>query len=192
MSLIKAVGGKISDTVARIMRLDAASHALIIITHAHHHIHSEEMFRFWAYDADLDDTETLEFLLTTPNTAEWGHFEWEVKGAVTTLVEFFEDCTHTANVAQTIFNADRNSSDPSTITIATHNDDGADGTLFDGDSFGISTGFGGAAISGGGEGRGGHEWLLKQNTKYLIRITSGADNNNVSLKLAWYEHTNKD
>jgi hypothetical protein len=33
--------------------------------------------------------------------------------------------------------------------------------------------------------------ILKQNTAYLFRITSGADGNNVSWLAEWYEHTRK-
>ena len=49
----------------------------------------------------------------------------------------------------------------------------------------------GKLIAGGGDARSDGEWVLKQNTKYLIVVTSGADNNNVSLVLGWYEHTDK-
>jgi len=33
--------------------------------------------------------------------------------------------------------------------------------------------------------------FMKQNTKYLIRITSGTAGNLTNLALTWYEHTNK-
>ena len=36
------------------------------------------------------------------------------------------------------------------------------------------------------------EFVLKQNTKYLIRITSNSDANKVTTALEWYEHTDKD
>jgi len=36
------------------------------------------------------------------------------------------------------------------------------------------------------------ELILKQNSKYLFRITNGATANNVSILLTWYEHTNKE
>ncbi len=44
----------------------------------------------------------------------------------------------------------------------------------------------------GGESRRTDEIILKQNTTYLRRFTSGSDDNIVSFKASWYEHTNKD
>ena len=44
---------------------------------------------------------------------------------------------------------------------------------------------------GGGEARALHEWVLKQNTKYLLRITSHTDANVISVSFDWYEHTNE-
>jgi len=41
----------------------------------------------------------------------------------------------------------------------------------------------------GTEGR--LEDILKQNTEYLFKFTSVGDNNEGSLGLDWYEHTNK-
>lgn len=34
------------------------------------------------------------------------------------------------------------------------------------------------------------EWILKSNTKYLIRVTNSVINANVDLKLTWYEILN--
>ena len=192
MSFFGTLKGLISDTVARIVRVDPSTNTLQAITYPHHEVHGGSMFRFWTYDADLDDTNTIDLIITTPNTTEWGHFEWEVIGALKTLVQLFEGTTHTPGAAQAIFNANRNSAHANTLTIHISNDDNADGTVIDGVSFGVATGAGINAVSGGGEGRGGHEWELDQNNKYLFRVTSGADNNNVTIKFSWYEHTDKD
>lgn len=35
------------------------------------------------------------------------------------------------------------------------------------------------------------EKILKQNTKYIIRITSGTNDNLTNIQLDWYEHTNR-
>lgn len=35
------------------------------------------------------------------------------------------------------------------------------------------------------------EIILKQNTKYILRVTSGTNGNLTNLYLSWYEHTNK-
>jgi len=44
---------------------------------------------------------------------------------------------------------------------------------------------------GTSEARALAEIILKQNTVYAFRITGAADNGNATIKLAWYEHTNK-
>jgi hypothetical protein len=44
--------------------------------------------------------------------------------------------------------------------------------------------------AGGGNATNEAEFILKQNTAYLIRGTSRADGNSVSIILDWYEHTN--
>lgn len=51
-----------------------------------------------------------------------------------------------------------------------------------------STGVGGADITG--EHRGDAEFVLKQNTKYLIRGTANANGIKISIGGDWYEHTN--
>jgi hypothetical protein len=49
----------------------------------------------------------------------------------------------------------------------------------------------GSGRSVGGGDRATQEFILKQNTKYLIRINNQTTNNNyMALKLSWYEHTN--
>ena len=43
----------------------------------------------------------------------------------------------------------------------------------------------------GGSGGSRREFILDQNIAYLIRATSRADANAISIILDWYEHTNK-
>ena len=50
----------------------------------------------------------------------------------------------------------------------------------------------GSGKSSGGGTRDNNEFILKQNTAYLLRITEGnVANTNINWELDWYEHTNK-
>ena len=162
-----------------------------VIDYAHHEIHGGSHYNFSATDGDLDSGQVLEFILTTANTTSWPHLIVSAYGALHTRFEIYEATTHTTNVLQTSYNNNRNSVNTAGMTIHTSNDDGADGTMIFEAEFGIDTGGGSNRRSGGGEARGDSEFVLKQNTKYLVRIESQTDNNVVSLDLAWYEHTDK-
>lgn len=192
MSYFKTIWGLISDTVARAVRIDSSTHAMESIDYAHHEVHGGSHFTFTARDADLDTAQTMEYLIVTPDTTKWAHLILTVDAQLETLFQFFEDATHTVLAAQNVYNNNRNSATANTITVNTHNADGADGTEIYGSLFGIDTGGGVNRIAGGGADRGDQEWILKQNAKYLVMITSNTDDNIVSLKLSWYEHTDKD
>lgn len=173
------------------VRIDASTNALESIDYAHHEIHSGSHFEYTEYDAALDATNTIDVLITVPNTTKWPHMIFSVDGALQTLVQVFETCTHTAGAAKTPYNNNRNSATANTTLLNVSNDDAADGTAILQTMFGISTGVGNNSIVSGGGARGDNEMILKQNTKYLFRVTSFTDDNVVSLKLVWYEHTDK-
>ena len=173
------------------VRIDASTNTLQTIDYSHHEIHAGSHFTYTEYDGDLDNLAVIEILITTPDTTKWAHMIAAITGALSTTVEFYETCTHTAGAAKTAYNNNRNSATANTTTLAVSNDDNADGTPIYSVQFGISTGGGASGVSGGGSLRADGEYMLKQNTKYLLRVTSNADNNVVSVMLGWYEHTDK-
>ncbi len=181
-----SAAGEVDD-----VRMDASTNSLQVVDYAHHEIHGGSLFEFTDYDADLDAAQTMEYIIRTPNTAEWAHFFLAVDGALQTLVELYEDTTHTVGAAQRVINTNRNVADNNTTDVFASNDDNADGTLIFENLFGIDAGVGINSISGGGQVRAAHEYILKQDTDYLLKITSNTANNVVSIKLRWYEHTNK-
>ena len=84
-----------------------------------------------------------------------------------------------------VFNRDRNSGSTATI-IAFHT------PTVTGTGTRIRCWHAGSGRNFGGGDRGSHEFILKQNTKYLFRITNATTNNNfMALKIDWYEHQNK-
>lgn len=174
------------------LETDNTTGAIATITYPHKELHAGEMFRFRYIDEDIDINETKEWLITTPNTAKWFHFEWLVTSSLKGKAELFEDSTRTTtDTAETIYNANRNSTDSATLTIQTHSTtDGADGTRIDVASWGAAA-TGGSGLGGlGGEAREQIEWILKQNAAYLFKFTSGADDNNITIGFGGYEHTN--
>ena len=68
---------------------------------------------------------------------------------------------------------------------------GVDSTVIFESHFGIDAGVGAGRVTGGGAARGTQEWVYKQNTRYLVAAISATAANIISIKLSWYEHTNK-
>jgi len=187
--------GKISDTVSRVPRLDPSTHALETIDYEHHEVHEGNHFTYCQIDADFDIADAIELLIITPNTTKWAHMVINVEAGLDTNVKLYENTAaagHGSAGVLTAFNNNRNSVTSNTTTINTSDDGGADGTLIFESQLGISTGVGISKITGGGVSRSLDEWILKQNSKYLLVITSGSDDSSLSIKLSWYEHTDKD
>ncbi len=173
------------------VRIDPSTNSLQVVDYEHHEVHAGSHFSYSEYDGDLDAAAVLEILITTPNTTEWAHMVVSVDGQLETLVEFFEGSTHTAGAAKTAYNSNRNSATTNTTTLAVSNDDGSDGTAIFSTLFGIETGGGSNKVAAGGGTRGSKEWVLDQNNKYLLRVTSNSANNVVGVALVWYQHTAK-
>lgn len=183
--------GRIDADTVKPLRIDASTHSLQVVDNEHHEIHAGNHFTYTQVDADFDIADAVELLIVTPNTTKWAHMVIHVSAELDTNIKLYEGATHTVLAAQTVHNNNRNSATANTTTINTHNDDGADGTLIFEDQFGISTGGGAAGTFSGGVTRGDIEFVLKQNEKYLLVVTSGSDNSSLSIRLSWYEHTDK-
>ena len=183
----REIWGMTGNTTRRAPRIDASTHTLQTIDYAHHEIHSGSAF-FYTDKVTINAAGTQVYLITTPNTTKWAHFTFLASGSAITQIDFYEGADRTGTTAQTVFNHDRNSA--TTATVVVHKDISAgstDGTL-------IWTRLSGSATAQsrtGDEAEHGAEIILKQNTKYLLRITSSTNSNLTNLKLDWYEHTNK-
>lgn len=194
-------------SVARITELvclskDRTTNATNIIDYPHHEIHSGSRFYVRYSVADLgalttpNDAITLDF--TTPDTAKWGHFQFEAVGSGGWQVRLVEAPTGGA-VTPTgqlpILNHDRNSLNESTFTDgATAGQVNYDSTLATGGVVLWEDYLPGANTNQNksGDATGSRdELILKQNTKYQFSIY-GTDNLPASLHIDWYEHTNKD
>ena len=183
---LSAMRAFFSDTEQDNIRMDASTHSLQTIDYSHHEVHSGSAYTF-DRNVELANGATTDILLITPNTTKWAHFLYELDVEAEATFTIYEAATATAGTAVTVTNRNRNVTNPATVTVS-HTPTG------------ITTGSTtirvhhlGAGKSLGGGARGVHEFVLKQNTKYLIRITNLTTSTNwVSLIADWYEHTNRD
>ena len=167
--------------------LDRSTNALNTIDYAHHEIHAGSHFMYT--DAvELASGATQDYLITTPDTTKWAHMLFYLDGSAITQWQFYEGSDKTGTAAQTVGNNNRNSATVATTTIHKGTSGGTtDGTLayfYKGGAATQQSRTG--TVAGNAE-----EIILKQNTKYILRVTSGTNANLTNIKLEWYEHTNK-
>jgi len=164
------------------MRMDEASRALLTIDYAHHEIHGGSFFSAF-YDADKSIGETMDILIVTPNTTKWAHLVFEVENESECAMGLYEAVTASNNgTGLTEFNRDRNSATAATVAVfhtPTVSDTGTQ----------IYGWHSGSGRGNGSNDRAKNEFILKQNTKYLLRCTATAAGW-IAARLSWYEHIN--
>jgi hypothetical protein len=180
---VKIVSGKTDSTTG--LRGDDKTGAFITIDYAHHEAHEGDAFTA-SHTEDLGNGVVRDILIVTPNTAKWAHLTWFVEGELETHIGLYEAPTATAAANPIVaYNRDRNSAvtsglvithTPTSITIGT--------TLIREAHFGTGKNAGGSRAES-------EEFILKQNTKYILRVTNSTSSNNyVAIRLDWYEHQN--
>jgi hypothetical protein len=169
---------------------DPSTNASITIDYVHTENHSGSLFEYSTYDTVVNVAENVDILLTTPNSLKWTHMVFMVACGMHCTFHIYESSTHTAGAAFTAYSMNRNSANTPTLALNANAGGGVDGTAIYQENLGVSAA-GAVRYIGGGSARSDSEFILKQNTKYLIRVTSQIDLNAVSLTLSWYEHTDK-
>lgn len=168
------------------MRNDGETYALQTIDYEHHETHAGNHF-FYTDSVTLGAAATQDYMITTPNTTKWAHFTFRGTGSAITTVQLYEAGDRTGTTGQTILNSDRNSATVSGLTIHKGTSGGTtDGTMI----YTLSSGSSTAQSRQPMAAERGNEIILKQNTKYILRITSGTASNLTNVYFAWYEHTN--
>ena len=164
---------------------DTGTHSLVIVPHEHHEVHGGNAFRY-ADAITLASGATQDYVLTVPDTTKWPHFQFRVDGTAITTIEVFRATDRAGTTLQSTFNADENSITTAGMTI--HK--GSSGGTTDGTSiYKYSSGTSSGSSKMDGISAYSSERVLKQNTKYIIRITSGTADNKCNLHCEWYEHT---
>ena len=174
-----------NDTFQK-MSIDGSTGNFTVISREHHEIHEGSAFRYFD-SVTLNSSDTIVYLITTPNTTKWSHMTLVIDGTAITSFDIYEGSDKTGTDIQTVFNANRNSTTSATTTVHKNVSGGTtDGTLF----MKYASGTASNQSRGSSSAEFNSEWILKQNTKYLIRITSGTIGNLCNIMLNWYEHTN--
>lgn len=167
-----------------LITIDEVTGALATIEYEHYEIHYGHTFTILEV-TDLGNMAVRDILVVSPDTTEWAHLVWEIEHELETSIQFYQGTTYTDNgVAIISFNRDGNSTNDAT-TLVYHTPTITNvGTL-------VGTIQQGDGKKAGGSDREANEFILKQNTAYLIRITNLTVNNNlIFVKLNWYEHVN--
>jgi len=165
---------------------DSATRAVKTIDYAHHEIHSGSHY-LYTDAVTLNSEGVQDYFITTPDTTKWAHMFFVMDGSAITQFQLFEASDKTGTTLQTVGNSNRNSANTAGVTVHKGTSDGTtDGTQIHIYKGGSSTR---ESHSGAGS-RNDEEIILKQNTKYILRVTSGTNANLVNVMLGWYEHTN--
>jgi hypothetical protein len=179
---------KTGDATYQVPRLDKYTHATTTIDYVHHEIHDGATYMYHDVIDDLDNNVAQDYMITTPDTTKWLHISHDIEAIGPITVEIYEATDKTGTTAQTLYNRDRNSATTATGTIHKGTSGGTtDGTKIVYWKGGISSNKTQNSATHGTAS----EKILKQNTKYILRLTSRMDNNMISVSIGWYEHTNK-
>lgn len=195
--------GAKSDTELSTPRLDRSTHALETIDYPHHEIHSGSHYEC-TYNQLVSDTADKSIVaFKTPNTAKYLHILFLGSGSSAAKFYMLRAPTITDNqgTSLTIFNNNHNSANTSGVIDTSQNPDVV-GQAMSFDETDMAQVSGGTKIGevwfaaekkkGGGEARGDSEHVLSPNTLYAFVIESlSNDDNYHSIKLEWYEHTDK-
>jgi hypothetical protein len=167
--------------------VDSFAPSYISIDEAHHEIHDGDSY-FFQDPISLNNGVAQDYLITTPNDTDWHHWRFAIDFLFVTQLQLFEGADRTGTTLQSIQKSNRNSANTSAMTIHKGTSGGTtDGTLIFPYKSGLSTGSGANHITSGGGLSGRSEIILKQNTKYILRITSSTDSNLINVGFDWYE-----
>lgn len=164
--------------------IDVHTGSVKTIDYAHSEIHSGDHF-FYQDAQELGTGVSQNYLITTPNNTKWAHIIFSLDGNGVTEFLLYEASDRNGTTLENIYNNNRNSIKTSGLTIHKGTTGGTtDGTLLlkeykGGSSGGVSRT---SAIS-----REDDELILKQNTKYLLKVTSSSATNLTNVKMSWYE-----
>lgn len=178
------------DNTLKFAKIDDSTFAIKTIDYAHSEIHDENAY-FMVYSALRNTNETAEVRIQTPDTAKYSHMTIVIDGALAGTAQLWEGTTKTDASGNRItpMNRNRNSSNVLGLTIC-HTPTGTESATANITQYFGATATGGRAAAGGAANTRA-EFIMKRNTAYLIRGTSRADGNAISIIVDWYEHTDK-
>lgn len=166
------------------VRADELSKALIAIPFEHAQVHEGEHF-FYTDPVTLGSAGTQDYIFTTPDLVSLRcHMLWQADGTAVTTFQVYEGTARSGSALQTAFNSKRDSLNIAKATVHKGSSAGADGTLIW--AYAAGSAQGSSRVPSAAERA--DEMILKPNTKYLFRVTSGTASNLCNVKFLWYEH----
>ena len=195
---IPSTSGKFQKVIAEISQIsyvagqsgiDASTESLNTIEYEHHEIHSGSSFT--ASDVQLVGTTTLLWMITTPAGTKYTHIIPSIECSGEFLVVETEGSDYTGGTTVPVINRNRVGTPNVAGTIVTRAPSA--GTTLGAVTLRTervgATSVAGKTVSAGAS-RGSSEFVLKPGTKYIISVETFADVY-VTLRLDWYEHTDK-
>jgi len=176
------IQGNKGSSVADIV-IDTITHILSTIESEHGTVHDGKHFYINSYET-LNNGQSLILALTTPSTKKI-HFVYEVSSTAETTIEFYEGADISGGTTVTPINNNRNSNITSSVTVVKNPTVNSYGEKIGEIKYG-STGTPVIPDVGGGFSR-DNEVILKTNTTYIVKITSGTDGNIINYIGSWYE-----
>lgn len=168
--------------------VDSKTKVLTTIDYSHHEIHDGNHFLYT--DAqELASGATGDYLITVKNSTKWPHMLFDLSGSAITQYLLYEATDRVGVTLETVGNSNRNSANatPETTIHKGVTGGSTNGTL-------IHEFKGGSATNqskSGSNTRNDEEIILKQNTKYLLKVGSFTASNLTNVRIAFYEHANK-
>lgn len=168
------------------VKIDQSTSAAAVVDYEHKEVHTGDAFYVTQVD-EVDSGNVTSHRFYPPNTMEWMHFYFIIEAQAACLIEIRESITDVLEASSGIFNRNRNFTDASTTMGHERQTSAATGgtVIWSWASGGATAQSRTPALT-----RQSGELVLKQGTKYEVRVTSSVNNNNVSTYFTWYEHTN--
>ena len=171
------------------LSLDDITSALLVIDYEHHEVHEGSAY-FQNDFFGLQNNINADFLIISPTTADkFAHMLFNITTTAEVHCELYEDVVVSANgTARNVFNRHRGSAKTAETLIYRDPTITSLGTKLQ--EFQVGAGLNGQSSHGAGSSLLRSEILLKPSgAKYLFRITSAQNGNDVSTLIDWYEHT---
>ena len=172
-------------------RIDASTKTIMVISYAHHEIHAGSSYEAIYNQTNVDSGETLAVTFQTPTGSALCHVWAEVIASAESGVSLFESPTVLSNGTYVAnYNANRSSSNTSGTTIRYNAGvQAATGTnLWPHIVIGSSSNKG----TVGGGTRALNEKVLASGTTYVYIVESRQADNEITVWLHWYQHTDRD
>jgi len=181
----------IMDENDRILSLDKSAWVIPTTDYPHSEAHGGRAF-LAVYSALKDNTESMEVRFQAPDSLRLPHLEIAIDVALAATIEFWKDTTKTDVANNRVGSLNRRFGSVNTAgMIVCHTPGGSQaGNAHLLKYAGAAASGGRVAVGGGAHSRG--EFILNPNSAHLIKVTSRADGNALTVEFDWYEHTDKE